>query len=155
MDNEVSEDLKKYSEDSDIQFQLVPSNMHRRNAAERAVRTFKNNFIAVLCTVDPRFPFYLWDRLLPQVTMTLNMLRQSRLKPGLSAYEQVDGIHKFENNTISTIGVQGTNSLNNLISDSPTLPTQLMNGTLDQQSIIIDATPAITVILEGKLKQIQ
>ena len=32
MDNEVSEDLKKYFEDSDIQFQLVPPHMHWRNA---------------------------------------------------------------------------------------------------------------------------
>ena len=96
MDNEVSEDLKKYFEDSDIQFQLVPPHMHRSNAAERAVRTFKNHFIAALCTVDPLFPFYLWDRLLPHVTMTLNMLRRSRSNPGLSAYEQVDGIQNFE-----------------------------------------------------------
>ena len=43
----------------------------------------------------------------------------------------------------------------NLISDSPTLPPQLMDGTLDQQYIIIDVTPAITLILEGKLHQIQ
>ena len=95
MDNEVSEDLKKYFEDSDIQFQLVPPHMHRINATERAVRTFKNHFISALCTVDPLFPFYLWDRLLPQVTMTLNILWRSRLNPGLSAYEQVDGIHNF------------------------------------------------------------
>ena len=45
MDNEVSEDLKKYFEDSYIQFQLVPPHMHLRNSAERAVRTFKNHFI--------------------------------------------------------------------------------------------------------------
>ena len=55
-DNEVSEDLKKYFEDSDIQFQLVPPHMHWRNAAERAVRTFKNHFIAALCNVDPLLP---------------------------------------------------------------------------------------------------
>ena len=48
MDNEVSEDLKKYVEDSDIQFQLVPPHMHRRNYAERDVRNFKNHFIAAL-----------------------------------------------------------------------------------------------------------
>ena len=95
MDNEVSEDLKKYSEDSDIQVQLVPPHMHRINAAERAVRTFKKHFISALCIVDPLFPFYLWDHLLPQVTMTLNMLRQSWLNAGLSAYEQVYGIHNF------------------------------------------------------------
>ena len=85
MDNEVSEDLKKYFEDSDIQFQLVPPHMHQRNSAERAVRTFKKHFIAALCTVDPLFPFYLCDCLLTQFTMTLNMLRQSLLNPGLSA----------------------------------------------------------------------
>ena len=95
MDNEVSEDLKKYFEDSYIQLQLVPPHMQQRNAAEKAVRTFNNHFIAALCTVDPLFPFYLWDLLLPQATMTLNMLRKYRLNLGLSAYEQVDGIHKF------------------------------------------------------------
>ena len=61
MDNEVSEDLKKYFEDSDIQVQLVPPHMHQRNSAERAVRTFNNQFIAALCTVDHKFPIYLWD----------------------------------------------------------------------------------------------
>ena len=106
MDNEVSEDLKKYFEYSDIRFQLMPPHMYWRNAAERSVRTFKNHFIAALCTVDPLSPFYVWDRLLPQVTMTLNMLRQYRLNPGISAYEQVDGIHNFEGTPLSTLGLQ-------------------------------------------------
>ena len=96
MDNEVSEDFKKYVEDSYIQFELMPPHTHKRNAAEMAVITFKNHFIASLCTVDPLLPLYLWDRLLPQVTMTINMLRQYWLNLGLSAYEQVYGIHNFE-----------------------------------------------------------
>ena len=104
MDNEVSEELKKYFEDSDIQLQLVTPHMHRRNAAERSVRTFKNHFIAALCTVDPIFPLYLWNRLLPQVTMTLNMLRRYRLNPGISVYEQVDGIRNFEQTLLSQLG---------------------------------------------------
>ena len=33
MDNEVLEDLNKYFEDTDIQFQLVPPHMHQRNTA--------------------------------------------------------------------------------------------------------------------------
>ena len=96
MDNEVSEDLNQYFEDSEIQFQLVPPHMHRRNAAESSVITFKNQFVATLCTVYPHFPFYLWDRLLPQVAMILNLLQRSQLKPELSSYEQVDGIHNYE-----------------------------------------------------------
>ena len=67
----VPEDLEKYFEDSDIKFQLVPPHINMRNAAERAVRTFKNHFIAPLCTVDYHFTFYLWGCLFPQVTMTL------------------------------------------------------------------------------------
>ena len=86
MDNEVSEDLKKYFEDSDIQLQLLPPHMHWINAAERSVINFRNHFIASLYTVEPLFPFYFWDHLITQVTMTLNMLRRSRLNPGLSAY---------------------------------------------------------------------
>ena len=57
MDNEVPEDLKKYFEDSDIQFQLVLPHMHRVNAAKRDVKTFNNHFIAALFTVNPLFPF--------------------------------------------------------------------------------------------------
>ena len=89
MDNEVPEYLKEYFEDSDIQFQLVPPYMYQRNAAEKAVRTFKNCFISALWTVEILFPFWLLDQLLPQVTMTLNMLRLSWINPELSAYEQL------------------------------------------------------------------
>ena len=78
--------------------------MHQRNAAERDVRTFKNHFIAALCTVDPLSPFYLWDRLLPQVTMTLKMLRRHLLNPGLLAYEQVYRIHNFERTPLAPLG---------------------------------------------------
>ena len=56
MHNEVSEDVKQYFEDLDIQFQLVPPYMHQINSAERGVITFKNHFIAALCTLDPLFP---------------------------------------------------------------------------------------------------
>ena len=53
--------------------------------------------------MDPLFPFYLWDRLLPQVKMTLNMLRRSQLNPRLSDYEQVDGIHNFERTLLAPL----------------------------------------------------
>ena len=45
--------------------------------------------------------------------------------------------------------------MKNLISDSPTLPNHSMDGTLEQQYIIIYATPDITFIPEGKLHQTQ
>ena len=45
--------------------------------------------------------------------------------------------------------------MKNLISDSPIVPTQSMDVTLDQQSIIIDATPAIAFTLGERLPKIQ
>jgi len=38
-----------------IDFQLVPPNIHQRNGTERAIRTFKNHFIAGLSSVHPHF----------------------------------------------------------------------------------------------------
>ena len=73
MDIEVSEDLMKYFEDTDIQFKLVPPHMHFRSAAEKALRTFKNHFIDVLCTANRRFPFYLWDRKMPYLKLIIRL----------------------------------------------------------------------------------
>ena len=74
LDNECSTLLKKFMRDENVDFQLVPPHLHRRNAAERAIRTWKNHFIAGLCTVDPNFPLNLWDSLIPQATLSLNLL---------------------------------------------------------------------------------
>jgi hypothetical protein len=49
------------------------------------MRTFKEHFVAGISSVDPSFPLHLWDRLLPQAEITLNLLRTSRLHPQLSA----------------------------------------------------------------------
>jgi hypothetical protein len=77
--------------DAAIDYQLVPPKVHRRNAAERAIRTFKNHFIAGLCSVDKNFPLHLWDKLLPQAELPLNLLRGSRMNPKLSAHAQMHG----------------------------------------------------------------
>ena len=54
--------------------------------------------------MDTYFPFYLWYRLLPQLTMTLNMLRQLQLNPELSALKKVDGVHNFELTPLAPMG---------------------------------------------------
>ncbi len=55
-------------------FQLVPLDIHCQNRAEQAIRTFKAHFLSILAGVDPTFPPYLWDLLLPQAELTLNLL---------------------------------------------------------------------------------
>ena len=92
LDNECSTALKQFLVAEDVDYQLVPPGLHRRNAAERAFRTFKNHFIAGLCSVDKHFPLHLWDKLLPQAELTLNLLRGSRINPTLSAHAQMHGL---------------------------------------------------------------
>jgi hypothetical protein len=84
--------LKNFFTVNDIAYQLVPPHCHRRNAAERAIRTFKEHSVAGLSSVDPSFPMHLWDRLLSQAEITLNLLRTSRLHPQLSAAAHYHGL---------------------------------------------------------------
>jgi hypothetical protein len=59
LDNEASAALKKFFTVNDIAYQLVPPHCHQRNAAERAIRTFKEHFVAGLSSVDSAFPLHL------------------------------------------------------------------------------------------------
>jgi hypothetical protein len=92
LDNETSTALKNFFTANDISYQLVPPHCNRRNAAERAIRTFKEHSVAGISSVEPSFPMHLWDRLLPQAEITLNLLRTSRLHPQLSAAAHYHGL---------------------------------------------------------------
>ena len=104
LDNEASKELKGFMEEKEVDFQFTPTHSHRRNAAERAIRTFKNHFIAVLCGTDPNFPLILWDKLISQAVMTLNFLRASRVNPRLSAYEHLNGGFDFNRTPLGPLG---------------------------------------------------
>jgi len=105
MDNEISDLLKSYITQHGSQYQITAPNQHRANAAERAIRTFKNHFISTLCSCDPSFPMHLWDRLLDQTVITLNLLRTSTINPRLSAYSQLHGSFDFN---ATPLGPPGT-----------------------------------------------
>ena len=58
LDNEFSHELKKALLKRNIEFQLAPPNTHKRNAAERSIRTFKSHFylplrLAILISQSP------------------------------------------------------------------------------------------------------
>jgi hypothetical protein len=104
LDTEASKLLKTYLHQQDITFQLVPPYSHRLNAAERAIRSFKDHLIAGLCSTDKSFPMHLWGRLLPQAVITLNMLRTSKINPKLSASTYIDGQYDYNRSPISPPG---------------------------------------------------
>ena len=95
LDNECSNDLKLAIIKNNAKYELVPPHQHRRNAAEKAIRTFKNHFLSGLATCDGEFPIQEWDRLLPQCEMTLNLLRNSRYNSKLSSWAVLNGNHDF------------------------------------------------------------
>jgi hypothetical protein len=104
--NECSEPLKRFMTNENIDYQLVPPGVHRRNAAERAIHTLQNHFIASLCSVDKAFPLHLWDRLIPQGEISLNLLRGSRINPKLSAWAQIHGTFDFNRTPLGPPGTR-------------------------------------------------
>ncbi len=106
LDNEASTALKEYNKIHNIDYQLVPPHNHRRNAAERAIRTWKNHFTAGLCSTDEQFPMHLWCRLLNQANITLNMLRPSQRNPKVSAYTMLEGNFDFNKTPMAPPGTK-------------------------------------------------
>ena len=88
LDNEVIAEFKKTIKNYwGATYQIVPPNVHRRNISERAIRTFKAHFLAILAGVDPELPNYMWDNMLVQTELTINLLRQANFNPRMSAWE--------------------------------------------------------------------
>ena len=113
IDNECSTILQEYMTSENVAYQMVPPGIHRRNAAERAIRTFKNHFIAGLSSVDTNFPLHLWDKLLEQAILSLNLLRGSRVNPAISAWVDLFGVYDFNATPIQPPGI------NVLVHDKP------------------------------------
>ena len=90
LDNETSHDFMKHLRASNINVDLAPPHQHRRNKAERAIRTYKNHFIATMAGVHPNFPSYAWNELMSHAEITLNLLRQGTCQQQ-SAWETLNG----------------------------------------------------------------
>jgi hypothetical protein len=103
LDNEASAELKEAIKKSCI-IQLVPPDNHRRNIVERGIQTFKNHFKAILAGVEDSFPMRLWDKLLPQTVLTLNLLWQSNVAPTVSAYQYIRGSFDYNKMPLAPMG---------------------------------------------------
>jgi len=105
LDNETSHQLHAYISTRVQPPQYFPPGNHRANRAERAMRTWKNHFIATLSTASPKFPLNHWDKLLPLAELTLNCLVPWQLNPSISAYHGLTGkIFDFRAHPIAPAG---------------------------------------------------
>ena len=81
IDNEASVEYKRVIKKKwKINYQLVPPNTYLSNAVEQAICTIKAHFISILAGVAPDLPRNLWDLLIPQTEVTLNLFRQTSLE---------------------------------------------------------------------------
>ncbi len=104
LDNECSNDFKEAINTNNMTYQLIPPHDHQWNKAEKAIQTFKDHFVAILCGADTLFPLNLWDLLLRQAEHTLNMLRPSQMTPTVSAYAYLWGQHDYNENSFVPLG---------------------------------------------------
>ena len=104
LDNEASDAFKECITRNGMKYELVPPGNHRHNQAKHAIQTFKAHFISILAGVDDKFPLSLWCQLLEPAELTLNLLRQSRITPYISAYAHVHGPHDYMRKPMAPLG---------------------------------------------------
>ena len=106
MDNETSHEVEKFIQGQQTRIQYTPPDMHRTNPAERAIRTWKNHFLAGIAGLPKSFPIANWCRLTKQCDTTLNMLRPCRQNPLLSAHEALEGSFSFDATPMAPLGTE-------------------------------------------------
>ena len=79
LNNKKSRLITTTFKDENITFQLVPAGLHRRNAVELLIHTFRTQFVTRLLFVDPCFPLYIWNTMIAHCDTTLNMLLASKI----------------------------------------------------------------------------
>ena len=107
LDNEASAAYRQQITDKwKSDFQLVPPNIHCRNTVERAIRTFKARFLAIIAVVAPDYPRNMWDILIPKTEIKLNLLRQARLNHAKSAWEAFAGPLNYDTTPLGPLGCE-------------------------------------------------
>ena len=113
LDNEASAAYKGAIRESGMTFQLVPPDDHRRNAAEKAIQTWKDHFIAALSGTAEYFPLHLWCQAIPQMERQLRLLRQTNINPKILTYAYLYAPHNYNVEPFVKIGMQS------LVHDKP------------------------------------
>jgi hypothetical protein len=107
LDNKVSENMKNHIHNTcKFDMELVPPGCRRCNAAKVAIRNIKAHFLSVMAGVADNFPPSLWDRLLPQTKIRINLIRQSNATPNVSAYAHLSGLFDYNKMPLAPMGCE-------------------------------------------------
>ena len=69
-------------------------------------QNLEKSFLSGLASTDPKFPSYKWDLLIPKAVLNLNILRNSRVNPKLSAYAYIHGNLDFNDTQLDAPGTR-------------------------------------------------
>jgi hypothetical protein len=106
LDNEAPTALKEFNKSEQVDYQLVPPQVHRRNAAERAIQTWKNHLVSRICSTDTNFPLYPWDRIIEQSTIRLNLLQPARRNTNMSAHQMFNDTFDYNRTPLAPPGTK-------------------------------------------------
>ena len=104
--NEAFADFKKEIKEHDMDDELVPKGMHRRNIAEKAIKMWKSNTVDALSGLPDSFPLFMWNELLPQLDMQVNLLRFSNVSPNVFSWTILAGAHDFNRHPLAPLGIK-------------------------------------------------
>lgn len=106
LDNETSKEVEKFTKEQQAEYQYTPHDMHRSNPAKQAIQTWKSCMKSTLALLPPSFPIGYWCRLVPQVNLSMNIVRACRQNPRLSAWATTEGEYHFDAIPIAPPGTQ-------------------------------------------------
>ena len=81
--------------------------MHKPQKCSRIFHTkfFKAHFLSILACNVPDFPPLLWDSLLTQSGITINLLRQSNATPNVLVYAHLSGPFNYNKIPMALMGI--------------------------------------------------
>jgi hypothetical protein len=107
LNNKVSENMKNHiCNTCKFDMEIVPPGCHQCNAAKVAIRNFKAHFLSILAGVADNFPPSLWDRLLPHIEITINLIQQSNATPNVSAYAHLSRLFNYNKMLLAPMGCE-------------------------------------------------
>ena len=106
IDNEASTEIRRSITRKNGTYQLAKPHNHRTLVAEQAIQTYKDHFIAGLCSTDTKFPLNQRESLIAQANLTLNLLQMSQINNSLSAYAQLHGMYDYNKTPIAPPGTR-------------------------------------------------
>jgi hypothetical protein len=89
-----------------LDMELVPRGCHRRNTAKVAIHNFKAHFLSILVGAANDFPPNLWDWLLPQTKIMINLIQQSEFTPNILAYAHLSGPFDYKKMPLAQMGCE-------------------------------------------------